>query len=122
MMVLVQLTAEQPQARLLFQRGTIACEVIQTVTVKPGKMPQAAFELQPVDVGTDVAQTFICCTGADYKVEAFAALPAHAVTRQYLGHLQEKSFQELRVGSKQLPMENGECITLLIKIQEIPPC
>ncbi|MFN4285427.1 MAG: hypothetical protein ACK4E8_05625 [Lacibacter sp.] len=114
MMVYVQLTAAQPEARLLVNSGTISCALMRSAGT-PGRVTMA---LRPVDAGTDVAQTFVCSTGADYTVSAFAALPVHPATRLYLSRLQQKHFQELRLGVYAGALQPDATIGLLISIDD----
>lgn len=118
MMVLVQLTASQPQARLLLRSQMIQCEVIQTLAAPAGNKPRIRAEMNVLDVDADVDQTFVCSWEPEKELQTFAALPAHAITKQYLGLLQQKKFRELRLRPEQLPLCEGDCITVLITMDE----
>lgn len=118
MMVLVQLTATQPQARLLLRSDLIQCEVLQTHTATAGNKPRIRAEMNVLDMEGDVDQTFVCSWEPEKEVQIFAALPVHAITKQYLGLLHQKKFRELRLRAEQLPLHEGDCITVLITIDE----
>lgn len=114
MMVYVQLTAAQPEARLLVNSGTITCTLMRLA----GAPARVTMALRPVDTGADVAQTFVCSTGADYTVSAFAALPVHPATRLYLSRLRQKQFQELRLAVHAAELQPDATIGLLISIDD----